>query len=139
MMLKYSYKNDVLMYKNDVLMTQKHLLFSSCSKEVISVVNCISAMLILSEANYTSKNGTILIIEKYFNRASVEQFYGDFVVIGGDFNLVQDISLDNNNYKHIGNQSQKNVTHLKRKNKFERPIEKSTWESKTIYIVWSIK
>lgn len=32
----------------------------------------------------------------------VEQFYGDFVVIGGDFNLVQDTSLDYNNYKHIG-------------------------------------
>lgn len=34
---------------------------------------------------------------------SVEQFYWDFVVIGGDFNLVQDTSLDYNNYKHIGN------------------------------------
>lgn len=110
------------MYKNDVLMTQKHLLFSSCSKEVISVVNCIAAMLILSDANYTSKNGTILIIEKYFNRASVEQFYGDFVVIGGDFYWVQDTSLDYNSYKHIGNpKARKVLLNLKEKSNLKDP------------------
>jgi hypothetical protein len=30
-------------------------------------------------------------------------FCGDFVIIGGDFNLVQDSYLYYNNYKHIGN------------------------------------
>lgn len=36
-------------------------------------------------------------------QSKVENFYGDFVVIGGDFNLVQETSLDYHNYKLIGN------------------------------------
>lgn len=33
----------------------------------------------------------------------VENFHWDFVVTGGDFNLVQDTFLDYNYYNHIGN------------------------------------
>lgn len=40
-------------------------------------------------------------------QSKVESFYGDFVVIAGDFNLVQETSLDYYNYKLIGNPKSK--------------------------------
>lgn len=36
-------------------------------------------------------------------QSKVGNFDGNFVVIGGDFNLVQEISLDYYNYTFIGN------------------------------------
>lgn len=53
---------------------------------------------------------------------SVEQFYGDFVVIGGDFYWVQDTSLDYNSYKHIGNpKARKVLLNLKEKSNLKDP------------------
>lgn len=40
-------------------------------------------------------------------QSKVEHFFGDFVVIGGDFNFVKETSLDYYNYKLIGNPKSK--------------------------------
>lgn len=62
---------------------------------------------------------THLISMKIFK---VENFYGDFVVIDGYFNLVQNTSLDYYNYKLIGNpEARKIVLELIEKHNLKDP------------------
>ena len=47
----------------------------------------------------------------FFQRLSsvIGEFHGDFIIMGGDFNLVQNIESDYYRYKHIGNQKAREV------------------------------
>ena len=39
----------------------------------------------------------------------IGEFHGDFIIMGGDFNLVQNIESDYYRYKHIGNQKAREI------------------------------
>lgn len=41
--------------------------------------------------------------------SSIDEFQGDFIIIGGDFNLVQDKEIDYYKYKHTGNPKAREV------------------------------
>ena len=44
--------------------------------------------------------------ENIFN--VIDKFTGDFVILGGDFNLIQDATLDYSNYTNINNPNARN-------------------------------